>query len=126
MGSPGTGSSRPPAFDVGGFAAHVERHSGSVVLAVAGDVDMVTAPQLEPHVDAALTEAPEVFVIDLTEVRLLGSAGLAVLVTAQNQAPPGTSVRIVAGGRTTLRVLELTGLDQTLAIYPTRERALAE
>lgn len=126
MGSPGASDSpRPASADVGGFSAHVEQAGAATVVAVSGDVDMATAPQLSKHVADAVAEGPDVVVVDLTDVRLLGSSGLAVLVSANAQSPPEVPIRIVASGRSTTRVLEMTGLDQTLAVYPTRAAALA-
>jgi hypothetical protein len=34
-------------------------------------------------------------------------------------------VRIVASGRATLRPIQLTGLEESLSLFPTREAALA-
>lgn len=52
------------------------------VLSVSGDVDMVTAPQVEQDLAALLEQQPEVLVVDLTEVGFFASAGLTALVAA--------------------------------------------
>ncbi|MBB1158258.1 STAS domain-containing protein [Amycolatopsis sp. DR6-1] len=95
------------------------------VLAVYGEVDMVTAPLLTAAVDEALAATPPVLVLDLAAVEFLASAGLTALVTMAQHRVPGASLRIVASGRATMRPIQLTGLEQTLPLYPTVEAALA-
>lgn len=106
------------------MTVRTERAGDAVVLAVSGEVDMTTAPELDAHTSQALRDRPPVLVIDLTEVTFLGSAGMSSLVAA-GQDGGDTSVRIVASGSATARPMQLVGLDQLLAIHPTREAALA-
>lgn len=122
MGTPGAGSEPNP--DTAGFGTRVQRDDAATVLTVRGEVDMVTAPALAQEVGAALREAPALLVVDLTAVRFLSSAGLAVLVDAQARATSGTVFRVVANSPGTLRVLELTGLDRTLAVHASLDDAL--
>lgn len=98
--------------------------SGTVVLRVGGEIDLVTAPQLEESVTRALAQRPKVLVVDLTDVGFLASAGMSVLVAAHNQAGENTDMRLVASGSATFRPMELTGLSQALQIYPTLREAL--
>jgi anti-anti-sigma factor len=101
----------------------VHTQGAAVIAEVRGEVDMGTAEALEERLLAELSAAPAILVVDLTEVTFLASAGLAVLVRCHQQAGP-TSLRVVAGP-TTVRPIELTGLDRELAVFPTREAALA-
>ncbi|HWD02024.1 MAG TPA: hypothetical protein VG674_06150 [Amycolatopsis sp.] len=39
--------------------------------------------------------------------------------------PAGSTLRIVAAGRATMRPIELTGLEQSLPLYRTLDEALA-
>jgi anti-anti-sigma factor len=66
-------------------------------------------------------------ILDLTGVRFLGSAGMAVLINAHDAAQhhDQTGVRVVAAGHAVLRPLEVVGLATTLMIYPTLHAALA-
>lgn len=92
-----------------------------VVLQVAGEIDMLTAPVLTEHVQEqfARVPAPRTLVFDLTRVSFLGSAGLAVLAHAQTTASDrGDAVQVVANGRAVLRPLEVTGLDKVLDVRP--------
>lgn len=94
------------------------------MLRVGGEIDLVTAPQLEESVTRALAQRPKVLVVDLTDVGFLASAGMSVLVAAHNQAGENTDMRLVASGSATFRPMELTGLSQALQIYPTLREAL--
>ncbi len=89
---------------------------GVVSIAAAGDVDLSNAAQLAEAVSAAVARSPDRLVFDLTDLRFIDSAGIAVLVTATN-ALEDVSVRnpspIVS------RVIELTGLAEVL---PTERR----
>jgi anti-anti-sigma factor len=98
----------------------------AVVLDVAGDVDIVTAPQVQAAVEHALAGRPPVLVLDLTGVTFLSSAGLSVLVAARSTAGADTRVRVVAASGVVRRPLELTGLDVVFALYGSRADALAD
>lgn len=103
----------------------VTEHDSSIatVLTVAGDLDMVTAPQLQEHVDASLSRRPPAMIIDLSHVEFLGSAGIGVLVQAHNN-DRDTPYAVVAHGPATSRPLQLLGLDKTFAIYPSLADAM--
>ena len=91
------------------------------MLTVAGDIDMVTAPQLRVHVDAVLLRRPPAFIIDLSHVEFLGSAGIGVLVQVHN-SDRDMSYAVVARGPATSRPLHLLGLDK---MFPMIEPAAA-
>jgi anti-sigma B factor antagonist len=97
-----------------------------VVLSVAGDLDMLTSPQLAESLRELLDRRPRTVVVDLSKVDFLGSAGLAVLVTAHERIESRESLRIVASARETQRAFSMTGLDELLDLYPTCEAALAD
>ena len=112
------------AVPFGEFRIARTEQSGAVVVEVAGDVDTTTAPALVQAAAEALAAAPPLLVIDLTRVDFLASPGLTALLTIHRDAAPGTVVRIVATGRATLRPIQLTGLEESLSLFPTREAAL--
>jgi anti-anti-sigma factor len=100
--------------------------SGTVVLSLVGDVDMLTAPSLAEHVRSQLGSGQvRSLVFDLSGVTFLGSAGLAVLAEANTAATDTTAtVRVVASSRMVLRPLQVTGLDQVLTIVPDVDSAI--
>jgi anti-sigma B factor antagonist len=109
------------------FAAEPTTHGAAVVLAVSGTVDLATVPQLEQAIDAALAGASGFsgFVIDLTDVEFLASAGMAILVSTHQRLSASKSFAVVADGPATGRPLQLTGLGEVLSIHTTLPEALA-
>jgi anti-sigma B factor antagonist len=89
----------------------------AAVLSVAGAIDMVTAPQLQAHMDTALSRQPTALVLDLSLVEFLGTAGIAVLVHVRNNAAD-MPFAVVAHGPATSRPLQLLGIDEFLPVYP--------
>jgi anti-sigma B factor antagonist len=87
-------------------------HDDARVVHVVGEIDTLTAPVLRAQVDEHLPEVG-LLVLDLSEVSFLGSAGLAVLVAAKDEADRRQHrLRLVCGSRTVTRALEATGLLQ--------------
>ncbi|MEQ0564934.1 STAS domain-containing protein [Amycolatopsis sp. NEAU-NG30] len=116
-----TGNSLGDAASSAG-AARLEDRDGTAVLHVEGALDLALAPKLRQLAERAARQRPELLVIDLTGVTFLASAGMAELVRAHRAT---AALRVVAGGRITLRPLELTRLTDELAIYPSLSAALA-
>lgn len=106
-----------------GLRLHVHSVQDTQVVAAIGEVDMATAPILRDQIAHCLAEPSNRLIIDLTAVTFLSSAGLNVLVQAHSQI---RRLGIVAVGRTTLRPLQLAGLDQTLTVYPSLAKAVAD
>jgi anti-sigma B factor antagonist len=80
------------------------------VMHVVGEIDTLTAPVLRSRLDEQVS-AVRLLVLDLSEVTFLGSAGLAVLVAAKDDADRRRhTLRLVPGSRIVTRALEATGL----------------
>jgi anti-sigma B factor antagonist len=112
----------------------LQHHDGVAVLAVAGEIDMLTAPQFEEAIDDVLADDPQALIIDLTEVTLLASAGLRLLATANQRFVLATGRRrsdesggfaVVAGAPATISPIELTDLNEAFDLYPSLGHALA-
>jgi anti-sigma B factor antagonist len=87
-----------------------------VSLAVAGEVDSTSAPQLREEIDAVLLDDDvRELVLDLDGVTFLDSAGLAVLAgTHRRTVPHGIRFRVLASGRAVIRPMQITGLWELL------------
>ena len=57
------------------------------MLRVAGEIDLLSAPEFEEVVDAVLADGPEMLVVDLRAVTFFCSAGLQVLAAAHRRLP---------------------------------------
>jgi anti-sigma B factor antagonist len=105
----------PAAFDVGDIDEVVrfdivDHGPAARVVNVIGEIDTLTAPVLRTRLEEHLAEI-ELVVLDLSEVTFLGSAGLAVLVAARDEADRlNHKFRLVPGSRIFVRALEATGL----------------
>lgn len=92
---------------------------------VSGDIDLLTAPEWADRLRRCLAEGAPLVVVDLRRVDFFGAAGVSLLVEAHRRAQAlRSTVRVVADTRMVCRVLAITELDRTLAIYPTLEQAL--
>jgi anti-sigma B factor antagonist len=99
---------------------------GVVVIAVSGTVDALTAPQLGAALEAAFAQKPPAVIADLSDVEFLASAGMSVLVGANDNARASLRYAVVADGAATSRPMKLVGLDEVFEIYATLGEALAE
>ena len=86
---------------------------GVALVVLRGELDFGTAPIADASIVALLDTRPERLVFDLTAVTFLDSSGIAVLVRSTQQA---NTVAIRNPSTIVRRVIEYTGLDETLRI----------
>ncbi|QQQ80550.1 STAS domain-containing protein [Saccharothrix sp. 6-C] len=104
----------------------VRRHDDAVVATVSGEVDQSTAPRLREALADVLRERPAVVVVDLRDVDLLASAGLAALIAAHDEAVPEVRLSVVAPATApAMRSVRVTGLGDLLMVHSTVDAALA-
>lgn len=99
------------------FAVEVSQVEGRAVVAVAGELDLATAPQLRERL-ALLSEAGKNQVtLDLTHLDFIDSTGLSVLVMVFNRAQAaGGSIVIRNPSMSVMRIFEITGLASVFTI----------
>lgn len=112
------------------MTVHTENRADVLILTVVGDVDGLTAPRLSSAVAAAFRALDgRVLVLDLTNVRFLGSTGLRTLRDSAIEAVRHQGVQplriVVDHTRPVIRPIEIVGLDQILSLYHTVEDAIA-
>ena len=109
------------------MTVRVEHLGRTTVVAIAGEIDLVTAAGLDETLQAELEAEPAVLVLDLTGVDFFTSVGLTAVALAQRGAEErGIALRVVADSRRVLRPLQITGMDRTLALHPSRAAALGD
>lgn len=96
----------------------------AVVVAVAGEIDLVTAPEFDEVVAGVVDQGPAVLVVDLTGVSFLSSAGLQVLAGAHRRLGE-RGLRAVTPSNVTARPFTSTGLDTWIGLFPSVDAALA-
>jgi anti-sigma B factor antagonist len=107
------------------LALQVAEHSPDTrVITVVGEVDALTAPQLANSLNGQLATA-RIVVIDLDGVQFIGSAGLAVLLKANELATQAQAqLRLVCNSRIVNRALDVTGLRECFTFSGTVADAL--
>jgi anti-sigma B factor antagonist len=101
----------------------VLQHDQAIVVAhLVGELDILTGPRLQRHLDKALATQPERLIVDLSEVSFLGATGLAVLINAQHAATQqGTRFQLRGVSRAVARPLQATKLAYLFEILPAEE-----
>ena len=94
------------------------------MVGVTGVVDMLTAPELETAIAEAAKNSPAAVVVDMTAVEFLASAGMGVLIAAQDELAPAIRFAVVADGPATSRPLKLVGVTDVVDLYATLDEAL--
>jgi anti-sigma B factor antagonist len=108
----------PAPFKVGS-----EQQDGVFVVAVEGELDMSTATDLERELEGPL-QAAQSLLIDLSRCEFIDSTGIALIVRSW-QALDGNGRFALCGiGQQVKRVLDITGLEETIPTHPNREQAL--
>ncbi|KAA9153893.1 STAS domain-containing protein [Amycolatopsis acidicola] len=97
------------------------RHPGPdiTVIAVGGEVDLLTAPRLDACLAEELASGCGELILDLSHVEFLGAAGLEVIARAARGCE---RAQLVCGPRVA-RVLALTGLAGGITVHDTVEVA---
>lgn len=86
----------------------------ATVVAVGGELDLLTAPQLAAELEPILDDDHRHIAIDLTRTTFMDSAGIHGLVNISNRARPHFAVICPAG--TVRRTIELVGLAEPLCV----------
>jgi anti-sigma B factor antagonist len=99
---------------------------GGGVIAVRGEIHMSTAPELSALLSDALGRGMTSLVLDLSEVEFIDSTGLSVLLNVLRRLTQrGGALAVVCTNPTVLRLFEITRLESTFDIVPTRAEAMA-
>jgi anti-sigma B factor antagonist len=94
------------------------------VLGVSGEIDMSTATMLSSAIADALDRAPRELWIDFADIGFMDSTGLHVLLDARTSAEAlDCRLAIVCPDGNVRRLLEITGVDGALEVYPDRDAA---
>jgi anti-sigma B factor antagonist len=118
-------------MNIAPFNVEMESLDGGVgVFAISGELDQATAADLRDPLHDAIESGTRAVMIDMTACGFIDSTGLGVIVEAwkmlQERNGDTASFAICCPEPEVRRLLEVTGLDQAIAIRDTREEALAE
>jgi anti-sigma B factor antagonist len=99
---------------------------GCTVVAVSGDVDISTSPDLRCALAEATGKGARAVVVDLSDVSFVDSTALGVLVGAYTALRNnGGRLALVNDHEGVLKVLRITALHDVLGVRPTLAEAIA-
>lgn len=118
---------RPPSFSFkrpDGFTYDVTRQGDETVVALAGELDMSSAPEFAVCLDRLRASCVSTVVVDLSALEFCDSSGLAVFANFQERAgQQGSRLVLRRPSQQVERLLSLTCLDGLLeARQRSRER----
>jgi anti-sigma B factor antagonist len=110
------------------YESRLEVEEGDdLVLAVSGEIDMVTATDFEQDLDRVLSAAAGDVVVDLSQLDFIDSAGLGVLMSSMRRLQEqDRRLALVILQRRVMRTFIVTGLELVVPITDSRETAWAK
>jgi anti-sigma B factor antagonist len=99
--------------------AGVERQDGAVIVHLVGELDLYNTPTVRQVLLDLCEEQPERLVIDLQHVTFVDSTGLGVLIEARAKLRDRDALMLAAPGLEVQRALQISGLDQHIAVRDT-------
>lgn len=89
------------------------------VLALAGEIDLYTAPRLQSELATVLAGGPPAkIVVDMSGVEFCDSTGMNVLLAAHRQARErGGDLELAAPRAAVRKILQVTGLESVFTVH---------
>ncbi|MBS1844048.1 MAG: STAS domain-containing protein [Actinobacteria bacterium] len=112
-------------------ASASEIEGGIRLLEVNGELDLSTSNQLEGPLDDATASPASAVLIDLSDCTFIDSTGIALIVRAWQRVDTSAGnggeggLALCCQNEQVRRVLEVTGLEHSLRVFPTRDEAVA-
>ena len=116
----------PRGFVPPPFAVRSEAGESASIVAVQGELDLSTTPQLENALIAAENDRRTDVVLDLCEVEFIDSTALrALILSAERLNERGNELQVACGPGPVRRLFELTVLTAKVGMHESREDAIA-
>jgi anti-sigma B factor antagonist len=98
----------------------------AAIVAVSGELDLMLCIKLAPELNAAVRSAARAVLIDLEDVSMVDSSGLALLLNVFRRPDhAGRQLAVACPMGSPRRAFELTALDRQLPMHETRRDAMA-
>ena len=114
----------PPSFRLSmpdEFGVDITADGGDVIVAVRGELDVLTSPFLWERMEPALAGLTGKLVLDFAELSFIDSMGLGIIVRAQSRLrgeSPERQIVVRHLNAHARKVFEITGLDRVLDVQP--------
>src|SRR3984893_16294891 len=106
--------------------AKTETLGGCKILRVSGRIDFESALDFEHHINAMIQESGDCYIIELSQVELLSSAGLRVMLsTAKRVAHRNAALALAAPSQVVRQVFEISHFNLLFKIFPSVPAAIA-
>jgi len=118
----GSGSRLPD--EVGDLSLQTTQVGQHTVIAADGEIDLVTAYRLENAAEDALDSGAHDLWIDLSDVEFIDSTGIHALLQVRSRAAAlNRRLAVICPIGPIRRAFGLTGLDEALPLYTSRDEA---
>jgi len=99
--------------------------NGTMVLDVAGEIDVYTAPQFKEAVNTVIAAGQKHLIIDMGDVTYMDSSGFGALLSATRRLrPEGGTINLVKCNASIDRILRITRLNTVFATYDSLDDAI--
>jgi anti-sigma B factor antagonist len=99
---------------------------GAYVIALAGEVDLYTAPEFKEQLLEVIEQGGKEVIVDFSDTTFIDSTTLGVLVGGVKRLRTNDGqLSLVCNDRNITKIFEITGLDRVFTIYPTRDEAIS-
>ena len=103
----------------------IRKEQGVLVLTITGRMDSVSAPELDTHVDEQIAGGEISFVVDLSGLDYISSAGLRSMLTMAKKLKEKAGTLKLCGLKGVVReVFDVSGFSTIFTIYDSLEDAL--
>ncbi len=120
------GGGQASRLDAVPFAVDHRAVDGGIgLVAVEGELDLSSAPNLKWALTDTIGSGLRQIVVDLSHVTFIDSTALGVLVGVRRTLGPGGRIAIAGSDEDVMNIFELTGLDSTFDMFASAEEALA-
>ena len=101
-------------------------HGDAVVVAIAGSIDAMTAPEVGEFLSRQVGGGQRQLVADLTQVDFMSSAGLrAILAGLKEARQSGGDLRLAGASANVEKVLKMSGFTNILKAFATVDEAVS-
>jgi anti-sigma B factor antagonist len=108
--------------DVVDLSLETREVAGHTVVAVAGEIDVYTAPRLRDRITELVSDGQYHLVIDMEKVDFLDSTGLGVLVGGLKKVRTHDgSMELICSQDRLLKIFRITGLAKVFTIHPSED-----
>jgi anti-sigma B factor antagonist len=109
------------------FEIKTERlDDNSYVIALAGEVDLYTAPEFKQQLLDVIGQGAKDVVVDFSDTTFIDSTTLGVLVGGVKRLRTNEGqLSLVCSDRNITKIFEITGLDRVFTIYASRDEAVS-